>query len=239
MPENEPAGRGLIGFGARTAAEPVSPARHTRPMRRIVLPTVLACLLLPAAASGSGNSVIHDCTDNDKIDSYHSQSDYKAALGNIPSDVEQYTDCRSLIRAAQRRDASKPPPGSGGGSGGGSGSGTGSGSNFGAGLTAGASAGAGAGATTTVPPTAAQSSALGAAAATAAPVLVGGKPITPGATGLASDVFRHSIPGPLLAVLIALGVAALLSLMTRTSAGGLNAPGGLSKVFDRVFPRRA
>jgi len=206
-------------------------------MRRIVLPTVLACLLLPAAAFGSGRSVIHDCTDNGKIDNYHSQADYKSALGNIPSDIDQYTNCRDEIRAAARRDANKPAPGSGSSGGGGSGV---SGSSGGSGITGlGAGSTAGAGATATVPPTAAESRALGAAAATAAPGLVGGKPITPGATGLASDAFSHSIPGPLLAVLIALGVAALLSLTTRTRAGGLNAPGGLSKVFDRVFPRRA
>ncbi|HEY8865541.1 MAG TPA: hypothetical protein VIM22_01315, partial [Solirubrobacteraceae bacterium] len=153
MPEIVPAGPGLIGLAARTAAEPTSPARHTRPMRRVLLPTVLACLLAPAAALGSGRSVIHDCTDNGKIDNYHSQADYKSALGNIPSDIDQYTNCRDEIRAAARRDANKPAPGSGSSGGGGSGV---SGSSGGSGIT-GAGTTAGAGATATVPPTAAES----------------------------------------------------------------------------------
>lgn len=204
-------------------------------MRRVVLPTILACLLLPAAAFGSGHSVIKDCTDNGTIDSYHSQADYKSALSNIPSDIDQYTNCRDVINAARRRDANKPPPGSGGG-GGGSGGGTGS---SGGGFPGATSTPLGAGALGAKPMTAAQNNALNSAAATAAPVLIGGKPITPGATGLASSAFRHAIPGPLLAVLIALAAAALLSLAGRGRNGRGLAPGGMSKAFDRVFPRRA
>jgi hypothetical protein len=189
-------------------------------MRRALLLTMLAGLLLPAAALGSGASVIADCTDNGKIDSSHSQADYNSARGNRPSDVDEYTDCRSIIAAARRNN-----PGSGSGSGsGGSGS---SGFTGGGTVDTGSVPSAGAGAVPKTPSVA------------AAPVVPPGPPIIPGAARIASGTPNHSIPGPLLVTLILLGASALAAMLARGRERGLKAPAPALRLFDRAFPRRA
>ena len=72
-------------------------------MRRLLLTAVLGCLLLPAAAWASGEAVIKDCTDDGVIQGHYSQQDYKNALANLPTDVDEYTDCRDVIKRAQTR----------------------------------------------------------------------------------------------------------------------------------------
>lgn len=196
-------------------------------MRRVlVVPAVLACLLLPAtAAHASGRDVVRDCTDNGRIDNYHSQADYKAALGNLPSDVAEYTDCRSIIEAAQRRDAHRPPPGSGGGGGAGGGF-------------PGAPGPLGTGPPT--PATPAEANALKeAVTGGGAPVTIAGQPITPGGSGIVNAAVRHSLPGPFIALLILLALGALAWATTVARARGVQAPLPVLRALDRVFPRRA
>jgi hypothetical protein len=197
--------------------------------------TVLGCLLVvPATAGASGRSVVRDCTDNGRIDSHHSQGDYQSALGSLPSDVDEYTDCRQIIEQAKRRDAS-----SGSSSGGSAGSGGGFSGGGGGGISGGFDS-------ATPPPSSnfpaspAESSALAQAGAQGGgPVAVAGEPITPGGTGITEAAFRHDVPGPLLALVILLGLGALAMTVSGGRARGLRAPGGAVRVFDRVFPRRA
>jgi hypothetical protein len=203
-----------------------------RPMRRVhAVLTVLACLLiLPAAAGASGRSVVRDCTDNGQIDSSHSQSDYKDALHSLPSDVNEYTDCRQIIEQSKRRDARKSDNGSSGSGGGGTG-GSGSFSGFDTPTPPAAS---------NVPSSPAETGALAQAAnGGAAAVPVAGDPITPGGAGLTEAAFRHDVPGPLLALVILLGLGALATTVSGARARGLHAPGVALRAFDRVFPRRA
>ncbi len=197
--------------------------------------TVLGCLLVvPATAGASGRSVVRDCTDNGRIDGHHSQGDYKSALGGLPSDVDEYTDCRQIIEQAKRRDAS-----SGSSSGGFAGSGGGFSGGGGGGISGGFDS-------ATPPPSSnfpaspAENSALAQAGAQGGgPVAVAGEPITPGGTGITEAAFRHDVPGPLLALVILLGLGALAMTVSGGRARGLRAPGGAVRVFDRVFPRRA
>jgi hypothetical protein len=197
--------------------------------------TVLGCLLVvPATAGASGRSVVRDCTDNGRIDSHHSQGDYKSALGSLPSDVDEYTDCRQIIEQAKRRDAS-------------SGSSSGGFAGSGGGFTGGGGGGISGGFDSATPPPSsnfpaspAENSALAQAGAQGGgPVAVAGEPITPGGTGITEAAFRHDIPGPLLALVILLGLGALAMTVSGGRARGLRAPGGAVRVFDRVFPRRA
>ncbi len=196
--------------------------------------TVLGCLLVvPATAGASGRSVVRDCTDNGRIDSHHSQGDYKSALGGLPSDVDEYTDCRQIIEQASRRDAS-------------SGSSSGGFAGSGGGFSGGGGAITGGFDSATPPPASnfpaspAETSALAQAGAQGGgPVEVAGEPITPGGTGITEAAFRHDVPGPLLALVILLGLGALAMTVSGGRARGLRAPGGAVRVFDRVFPRRA
>src|SRR6476620_6506772 len=93
-------------------------------MRRLLLTAVLGCLLLPAAAWASGQAVIKDCTDDGVIEGHYSQQDYKNALANLPTDVDEYTDCRDVIKRAQTGGTGgggTSGPGAPGGTGGGPG----------------------------------------------------------------------------------------------------------------------
>ena len=70
-------------------------------------------------------------------------------------------------------------------------------------------------------------------------VAVAGEPVTPGGSGLTEAAFRHDVPGPLLALIILLGLGALAMTVSGARARGMRAPASASRVFDRVFPRRA
>src|SRR5919201_2764191 len=95
---------------------PASLARDRR-MRRVFVTTIALCclLLVPAAAHASGRAVIRDCTDDGQLSKTYSQKDYRDALANLPTDVDEYTDCRDVIRKAQLGGAAG---GGGGGNGG-------------------------------------------------------------------------------------------------------------------------
>jgi hypothetical protein len=89
-------------------------------MRRAILLTLLLAIVPAAAAHASAASVIRDCTDDGVLQGTYSQKELRGALANLPSDVDEYTNCREIIRAAQLA-------GGGGTTGGGGGGATGSG----------------------------------------------------------------------------------------------------------------
>ena len=63
---------------------------------------VVLCLLVWAApALASGQAVIKDCVRNGRLTKQYSQQEYRDALANMPTDVDEYTDCRDIIRRAQ------------------------------------------------------------------------------------------------------------------------------------------
>jgi hypothetical protein len=177
-------------------------------MRRLLITAVLGCLLLPAAAWASSDAVIKDCTDDGVIQGHYSQQDYKNALNNLPTDVDEYTDCRDVIKRAQLG-------GTGGGPGGG---GTGGGPGGG---------GASGGGDPLATATPAERAALAKAQAGGAskPVRIGGKLVQPGKLGFGGLGSPTTLPGSLIAVLVALGIAA--------------AAAGATYVRNRVIARRA
>jgi hypothetical protein len=175
-------------------------------MRRLLITAVLGCLLLPAAAWASGTAVIKDCTDDGVIQGHYSQQDYKDALNNLPTDVDEYTDCRDVIKRAQTG-------GTGGGGGGTGAGGTGGSTPAGGDPLATASA--------------AERSEVAKAQAGGAsePVAVGGKLVQPGKLGFGGLGSPTTLPTSLIAVLVALGIAAVAA--------------GATYVRNRVISRRA
>jgi hypothetical protein len=172
-------------------------------MRRAVLLTALVFLLVPASAVASksgGQKLIRDCASDGEINGRYSQSDYKYALGHLPSDLDEYTNCRESIRQAQA--AAAGGHGSSGGSGGGSGGGS-SGGGFGNPFNA-----------TPVPSTpgafspADRSAIAGARGAGGAVAIGGGQPVTPGGPGITAASVTRALPAPLLVLLILLGLGA-------------------------------
>jgi hypothetical protein len=160
-------------------------------MRRLLLTAVLGCLLLPAAAWASGEAVIKDCTDDGVIQGHYTQQDYKNALANLPTDVDEYTDCRDVIKRAQL---------------GGTGGGGGAGGTGGGGPAGGTPAGGDPLATATP----AEKAAVAAAQANGGskPLLIGGKLVQPGKLGFGGLGSPTTLPASLIAVLVALGIAA-------------------------------
>ncbi len=76
--------------------------------------SLLACLVA-AASADTGEKIIERCTHGESLSGF-SQQAYRRALQELPTEVEEYSDCANLIRRAQLAAA-------GGGSGGGGGGG--------------------------------------------------------------------------------------------------------------------
>lgn len=73
-------------------------------MRRLLGPIVLfLCLLVTpvSPAQASGLAVLRDCQAHGALTHHYSQQDYRDALANMPADLEEYSDCRSVIETAQ------------------------------------------------------------------------------------------------------------------------------------------
>ena len=204
------------------------------------------CLVAPSAANGAtSDTILRDCVDG-KIDGSYSRAALDDARGKIPSDVDEYSDCRGAIDQARVAGSSQ----SGNANSGGSGSGTsaGGGGSSGGGSSGGAASGAGspsagstgAGSSTAAPgasPTVNPTAAAGAQpaqpqgpsdqAVVKAALREGGSGVrlsagtlvVPGATGVpASESLRRSVPDPLLAVLIILGAIAIVGVVLGTRA---------------------
>ena len=75
--------------------------------RRLVAALLLALAALTAgvgglpAASASPDAIFEDCQDG-RLDKRYSDADYRDALSDIPVDLDEYTNCRELIRSAQQ-----------------------------------------------------------------------------------------------------------------------------------------
>jgi len=97
-----------------------------------LLSALLIALAIPASATASGDDVIRDCAQDGDLDKEYSDEELDDAEQNLPSDVDSYSNCRDVIRAAQTGGrGSKDGVGSGSGTGGGASGGSGSGGSGG------------------------------------------------------------------------------------------------------------
>ncbi|HEX4623724.1 MAG TPA: hypothetical protein VH231_04675 [Solirubrobacteraceae bacterium] len=176
-------------------------------MLRLTAMLFAVLLLVPALArADAGDAVIKDCTHNGTLTKKYSQKAYQQALAELPADVDEYGDCRQIIRDAQLGAAS-------GGS---------------SGSPAGSIPGIGAAAAT--PHTPAEQAALAQATSKGdAPVKVatgsgsgngagtsngtGGEPLVPGASSFDAGGLTHGLPTPVIIVLVLIGAAALIGVV--------------------------
>src|SRR3954447_19658641 len=113
----------MPGQGPASPVEPGPPRRNSHVLRtasKLIVGVLLVALALPAIAQASSFDVIKDCQDNSKLDRKHSHADLQNAQNNLPTDIDEYSDCRELIAAALNSGIDK---GKGRGGGGGSDSG--------------------------------------------------------------------------------------------------------------------
>jgi hypothetical protein len=161
-----------------------------------------AVLATPETAQASPQGVIVDCAKDGNLDHHYSLSDLKKAEKQLPSDVDEYTNCRDVINQAEVQASGSSHKGSSHGAVSGATPGGGSGGS------GGGSAG----------PSDADAKALAKATGRAsrgdAPTLsLGGEKVHPGSPGVfRSASTANTLPTPVLAALIALGVL--------TAAGG-------------------
>ncbi|WP_028058012.1 hypothetical protein [Candidatus Solirubrobacter pratensis] len=186
-------------------------------MRRTIFLALLATLLLmvPAARAADPTTVIKDCEDDSVLQGSYTLSELRQARSHLPSDIDEYSDCRDVLGRAIAAKTSTPS--SNGDNNGGGSSSAGAGGGAGAGGTGGGtSGGAGSGAYTPpiriLPTTPQDHAALTQAAKQGdRPVSLDGKAVMPGgASRLAAEVGRNTLPTTLVLVLIMLALAAVL-----------------------------
>jgi hypothetical protein len=166
-----------------------------RPSRVFIL-ALCALALAPASAVASGSAVIRDCTDDGQLSKHYSQKDLQDAQRNLPTDVDEYTDCRDVIRRAQL---------GGGAGGGGGGGGTGA-----PGAPGGGSGGSGGSPPLSTPNSPDETAAVAAAQKGGGKaVQIAGRTVTPGASRFAAEQARNTLPTSLVVLLALLGVGAL------------------------------
>jgi hypothetical protein len=81
-------------------------ARAPRALLSVAL-ALIASALFAAPAFGSAQAVIRDCSEDGVLNGHYSHSDLAKALATLPSDIDEYTDCRAVIRSALLRSAKK------------------------------------------------------------------------------------------------------------------------------------
>ena len=57
-------------------------------------------LALPSPAFASANQVVRDCVYDGKLDHHYSNAELRHARDHLPSDADEYSDCRDVIAAA-------------------------------------------------------------------------------------------------------------------------------------------
>jgi hypothetical protein len=86
-------------------------------------------LASPAVALASPQAVIRDCAQDGKLDQHYSLSDLKKAEKKLPTDVDEYTNCRDVINQAEVQGSGGKSNKSNGGGGGAAGGGGGGGAH--------------------------------------------------------------------------------------------------------------
>jgi hypothetical protein len=164
-----------------------------------MLRLALACLVLglfavvPAANAASTTQILRDCADDGVLQGDYTPKELRKARQNIPTDTDEYTDCRDVLARALAAGVSSRGGGSGGASGGAGGS--------------------------DQPPPDPNSpegrEIVGQAGAKPppGPMNIGGRSVVPGRASLSADGVRNELPPGMLAALILLGAGALSTLL--------------------------
>jgi hypothetical protein len=184
--------------------------------RGVLAMAIGLALIVPAQASANGDAIWEECAQTGAVSTNHSQADFESALANQPADASEYTDCTSLIKAAEVKAArsgsssnsssgSTPTVAGGGGS-------SGSGPSAGAGSPVAPAALSKALQASGVNPAAA----VGSAAPAPAPTVINGKSVDPGESRVPSIASAFSLPLPLAASAVVVLFSAALPLVRYT-----------------------
>jgi hypothetical protein len=188
---------------------------------RLALAGCVAAVLLTTASpalAGTREKILQECQDG-RLSGDYTAKEIRDARNHIPTDIDQYSDCRDVLARALADKAGGGSGGSGGAGGGGGGGGGG---------------GSGGGGPLLTPTNEADNSALrNAQTGGDDPIRIAGGSIRPGAAGLAAGAPRTHLPTTAIVVLALLALAALASLAphARRRVGAL--PGLATRVLAR------
>lgn len=169
-------------------------------VRLLTLSALFLLLAAPVASAGTREKILRECQEG-RITGNYTPAQLRDARKNIPTDIDEYSDCRDVLGRASLSGRSG---GSGGGGGGGS-------APDAAAASANNSATSGGDGKIgiTEPANKREAKALQNALERPPTAAVDGDRIVPGASGFAADAARHGLPTTLLIVLILLGACAL------------------------------
>jgi len=173
-------------------------------VRLLTLSALILLLAVPTAGAGTRENILRECQGGTITGSY-TPGQLRDARKNIPTDIDEYSDCRDVLaRASLSGRSGSPTDGSGGGlPAGGGGSGEGGGQSIGS-----APGGVAAVGGETLYPAGKQEEKALEKARKGAAVSIGDEKIVPGAAGFAADAARNGLPTTLLIVMILLALCA-------------------------------
>jgi hypothetical protein len=180
---------------------------------RSMIPVVLGCLVAlfvaaPGASAQSTNDVVRDCLDDSKLDRDYTPSQIRRARNNLPSDVDEYSDCRDVLnRALTSANRHNDNDNDGGNQSNSSGSNKGSNNDNNDSGSSNRDEGSSEDDGPLTPQDDAERKALEQAQSNT-PVQVGDQKVSPGTSSFATQAARNGVPTPLIIVLALLGLAA-------------------------------
>ena len=90
-----------------------------RPITLLLIAATCALAAPAPALAQKSDEIIQDCYEDGKLDGSYTNEELENAEDDMPSDVDEYSDCRSVIRNAQNRGGRGKRGGTGGVPGGG------------------------------------------------------------------------------------------------------------------------
>jgi hypothetical protein len=186
------------------------------------LALLAALLFAPAARATPPLEIQRDCADDGVLQGNYSASDLRKARSELPTDADEYSDCRDVLTRAitKATAASKTPTptpsatGSNGGGGGGGGTGGGSGDNSGGSPTPDTSQDEQDQAILSAPSSPQDAQAVGSAAANGEKAIKAEMVVRdPGNARLAASVGRNGLPTTMIAVLVLIAATLVAALV--------------------------
>ena len=167
--------------------------------RLLTLSGLILLLAVPTASAGVREKILRECQDG-RITGDYSPGQLRDARKNIPTDIDEYSDCRDVLARASLSGRSAGNGGGGGGGGNGGG---------GTAAPGGVLPGGGSGDLTYANGKGEEKDLVDALESAPGGADVGGEHLVPGASGLAADAARHGMPTTLLTALVLIGLCAL------------------------------
>jgi hypothetical protein len=162
-------------------------------VRLLTLSGLILLLAAPTASAGVREKILRECQQG-RITGDYTPGQLRDARKNIPTDIDEYSDCRDVLARAALSGRSSGGAGPGGG---------------GTAAPGGVLPGGGNGELTVANGDAEKKDLADALAAAPGGADVAGEHLVPGASGLAADAARHGLPTTLLTALVLLGLCAL------------------------------